>query len=242
MTTIHDIRNKTNGGTSKRSLSKITKIARHHSATTEGDYFAFWNGRWKGLGWKTGGYHELILRDGSVQLCYDPDVITNGIKNHNTGTYHICVVGNGSFTDEQERTFDERCKLAMHRFGLSVNDVLGHKEFSGASTACPGINMNMVRNRLKGVSKTVEVPITVVKTEAVNTPSKGGKTVVKKGDRGLIVKTIQKLVGATSDGIFGTITESKVKAFQKANKLSQDGIVGKNTWKALTGDEGGLLH
>lgn len=241
MTKVIDIRNQTNGGQSKRSLSKINKLARHHSATTSGDYFSFWNGRWKGLGWKTGGYHELILRDGTVQLCYDADVITNGIGGHNTHTYHICVVGNGSFTEAQEATFNERCKLAMSRFGLVVNDVLGHKEFSGTSTACPGIDMNLVRDRLKG-SKTVEAPKTEVKSEVVTKPSKGGNTVVKEGDKGLIVKTIQTLVGASNDGIFGSKTKAKVKAFQKSKGLAQDGVVGKNTWKALTGDNGGLLH
>ncbi|WP_199478398.1 peptidoglycan recognition protein family protein [Peribacillus saganii] len=146
---IDDIRKQTAGGASKRSLNQIKNIARHHSATSDGDYNAFWNNRWKGLGWKTGGYHELILRDGSVQLCYDPEVITNGIKGHNTNTYHICVVGNGSFTEAQEATFNERCKLAMKRFNLSADKVLGHKEFKGASTECPGIDMNIVRARLK---------------------------------------------------------------------------------------------
>jgi hypothetical protein len=241
MAKIQDIRSQTNGGSSKRSLSKINKIGRHHSATTEGDYFSFWNGRWKGLGWKTGGYHELILRDGTVQICYDADVITNGIGGYNSRTYHICVVGNGSFTSEQEAVFEERCKLAMDRFGLSVNDVLGHKEFSGTLTACPGIDMDLVRNRLKGY-KNAEVPKTQVKSEVVTKPSKGGKTVVKKGDRGQIVKTIQRLVGAAADGVFGELTKKAVIAFQKKMCLSQDGIVGPKTWEALTGDKGGLLH
>ena len=238
---VHDIRNKTNGGSSKRSLSRINKIARHHSATTTGDYFNFWNGRWKGLGWKTGGYHELILRDGSVQICYDADVVTNGIGGHNSSTYHICLVGDGSFTEAQETTFNERAKSAMKRFGLSVEDVQGHNEFSGTSTACPGIDMNLVRDRLKGF-KIVEAPKKQVKTEVVTNTDKGGKTVVKKGDRGQIVKTIQTLVKTSADGIFGPNTETKVKAFQKSKGLSQDGIVGKNTWSALTGDKGGLLH
>ncbi len=69
---------------------------------------------------------------------------------HNTPTYHICLVGNSSFTAEQEKAFEERAKAAMQRFGLSVNDVLGHNEFSGhASNICPGINMNTVRERLR---------------------------------------------------------------------------------------------
>lgn len=133
----------------KRKASEITKIARHHSATTTGDVWAFQN-YWKNtLGWGTGGYHEIILRDGTVQWCYFDEDITNGVGGHNTPTYNICLVGNGSFTKEQEKAFDTRAKAAMQRFDLSVKDVLGHNEFIGhSSTICPGINMRMLRDRL----------------------------------------------------------------------------------------------
>src|SRR5699024_10946526 len=166
MTKIIDIRNVTPKRSSRRNVSSINKIARHHSATTQGDFWSFWNNRWKGLGWITGGYHEIILRDGSVQLCYDADMVTNGVKNHNSTTYHICLVGNGSFTAAQEKTFDERAKKAISRFGLSVSDVLGHREFSGASTACPGTDMNKVRARLRGSS-------------TASKPSKASKSISK---------------------------------------------------------------
>ena len=165
MVIIQDIRNKVAPSQSKRNISQITKIARHHSATTSGDYFAFWNNRWKGLGWGKGGYAEIILTDGTVQLCYDPIYPTNGIANHNTNTYHICVVGNGSFTAAQERAFEERCLLAMKNFGLGVEDVLGHNEFKGTATSCPGINMNSVRTRLSTLlePKKEVKPVTVTK-------------------------------------------------------------------------------
>ena len=153
MAIIQDIRNKVAPSSSTRKISQITKIARHHSTTPSGDYFAFWNNRWKGLGWGKGGYAEIILRDGTVQLCYDPIFPTNGIANHNTNTYHICVVGNGSFTDEQEKAFEERCLLAMQKFNVSVDNVLGHNEFSGTATSCPGINMDSVRKRLKDIKQ-----------------------------------------------------------------------------------------
>lgn len=153
---IIDIRNKTPRSNGTRKLSVITKIARHHSATTDGNWDAFWR-HWNGVkGWGTGGYHEIILRNGDVQLCYDPHEITNGVKGHNTNTYHICVVGNGSFTEAQEKAFDERARLAMQRLNLKPSDVLGHNEFSGQKTSCPGINMTMVRNRL---SKKEEVKV-----------------------------------------------------------------------------------
>lgn len=37
------------------------------------------------------------------------------------------------------------------------------------------------------------------------------------------------------DGIFGAGTRAAVIAFQRAHGLSADGIVGKNTWRALLG-------
>ncbi|WP_313891102.1 peptidoglycan recognition family protein [Psychrobacillus sp.] len=173
MVVIKDIRNQTATSQTKRSEKQITKIARHHSATTSGDYFSFWN-HWKSKGWTKGGYHEIILPDGTVQLCYDAIYPTNGIANHNTNTYHICVVGNGAFTAVQERTFEERCLLAMNRFNLTVEDVLGHNEFKGASTSCPGINMAIVRKRLKS--------LLVPSTDKIM----WGKTELKPGQKGKI--------------------------------------------------------
>lgn len=122
MVKIQDIRNKVAPSKTKRKISKITKIARHHSAGTSGDYFSFWN-YWKSKGWTKGGYHEIILPDGTVQLCYDPIYPTNGVGGHNTYIYNICLVGNGAFTAAQERAFVERCLLAMQNFGLDVEDV-----------------------------------------------------------------------------------------------------------------------
>lgn len=62
--------------------------------------------------------------------------------------------------------------------------------------------------------------------------------VLKKGDKGLAVKTAQTLLNKHGaklvvDGDFGAKTESAVIAFQKAHKLTADGIIGKNTWAEL---------
>ena len=56
--------------------------------------------------------------------------------------------------------------------------------------------------------------------------------VIKKGSKGNAVKVWQIIVGATSDGNFGSGTESKTIAWQKNHGLTPDGIVGKNSWKA----------
>ncbi|WP_286669417.1 N-acetylmuramoyl-L-alanine amidase [Thomasclavelia cocleata] len=61
---------------------------------------------------------------------------------------------------------------------------------------------------------------------------------VKKGAKGGITKLIQeRLVSVgfnlTVDGIFGENTKKAVKVFQKNRGLTEDGIVGSNTWEWL---------
>lgn len=47
------------------------------------------------------------------------------------------------------------------------------------------------------------------------------------------VKRVQRVVGVTPDGDFGPKTRAAVKEFQRKHRLSQDGIVGNHTWKAI---------
>lgn len=54
--------------------------------------------------------------------------------------------------------------------------------------------------------------------------------ILKKGSTGTAVKNLQKTLGGlTVDGVYGEKTYMKVKEFQKKNKLTVDGLVGKNT-------------
>ena len=81
--------------------------------------------------------------------------------------------------------------------------------------------------------------------EPAKEPDKGDQTVSKKtirrGDKGDLVKECQMMLKSLGydlgkygiDGDFGQATEKAVKAFQKAHKLSQDGVVGPKTWDAL---------
>lgn len=60
-------------------------------------------------------------------------------------------------------------------------------------------------------------------------------TPLRLGSQGQAVKLVQRKVGATPDGDFGSVTERRVKAWQKEHGLLADGIVGKVTWKAMFG-------
>ena len=112
------------------------------------------------------------------------------------------------------------------------------------STACPGPYLGgkfpyIVEEVNKRLGGKVEPP---KETEPI-----GGCTVnlpvLKKGSKGESVKALQTLLIGNgyscgsygADGSFGDATDQAVRAYQKDNGLTVDGIVGTNTWNKLLG-------
>lgn len=63
--------------------------------------------------------------------------------------------------------------------------------------------------------------------------SASSEVIVKRGDRGSAVRSIQRQLGVGADGVFGPQTERAVKRFQRRHDLVPDGIVGPLTRAAL---------
>ena len=69
----------------------------------------------------------------------------------------------------------------------------------------------------------------------------GGYPLIRQGSRGVYVMVLQDALNylgyntGNIDGIFGSKTRNTVIRFQRANGLSQDGIVGCKTWRSITG-------
>lgn len=67
-------------------------------------------------------------------------------------------------------------------------------------------------------------------------PAAGGtqaQITVERGDSGPAVARVQRILGLTADGIFGTRTANAVKAFQASKGLTADGVVGPRTWAEI---------
>jgi len=69
-------------------------------------------------------------------------------------------------------------------------------------------------------------------------PSPVNPSVLRRGDRGMEVRRLQSVLNQhgyklKTDGNFGAITEAAVTDFQRARRLTPDGIVGRRTWAAL---------
>ena len=54
-------------------------------------------------------------------------------------------------------------------------------------------------------------------------------TIYRQGDRGAVVKQIQKVVGCYPDGVWGAVTTECVKKWQAAHGLTADGLAGPKT-------------
>ena len=88
------------------------------------------------------------------------------------------------------------------------------------------------------VPKPTVKPVVKPTVKPVSTPKLVMKSVTKRGSKGQAVKDVQYLLAIKGynlvvDGIFGAGTENAVKDFQRKNKLTADGIVGKGTWSKL---------
>jgi hypothetical protein len=63
---------------------------------------------------------------------------------------------------------------------------------------------------------------------------------LRQGARGPQIKLLQRLLNLkrratvlSEDGAFGPRSDAEVRSFQSANRLTADGVVGPNTWRAL---------
>lgn len=74
-------------------------------------------------------------------------------------------------------------------------------------------------------------PVTTdVKFTDLPTLTFNGKSITSKG---VAVKIVQGVVGVEADGEYGKLSKAAVEKFQKANGLTVDGVVGRNTWNKI---------
>lgn len=108
----------------------------------------------------------------------------------------------------------------------------GHKEYAlpRGRKVDPDFDMIAFREHVENVidlGATVPLQILpVVQTDPA-------RSMLRKGDHGVSVAELQRLLGIAHDGFFGPMTEAAVKQFQKSHGLAVDGLVGPATWRAI---------
>ena len=94
---------------------------------------------------------------------------------------------------------------------------------------------------IKNFEKNILSSIFWISTFFLNDPYSKPSSTIQTGSKGEGVRWLQWELNEAGfnliiDGVFGDKTTKAVKKFQKSSKLTVDGIVGKNTKKALIAD------
>ena len=118
-------------------MRKITHIAVHCTATQQKTTsIASLKAHWSALGWKSPGYHYVVLPSGRVEQLLDESQISNGVKGHNSSLINVAYVGG---VDSDGKAVDNRteaqkaalCFLLEQLVERYPNAVIqGHRDFS----------------------------------------------------------------------------------------------------------------
>lgn len=147
-----------------------------------------------------------------------------------------------------KKCYDNAVELAAwlcKTYNISTDNVISHKEGHQKGIASNhgdpdhwwkyfGFTMNQFRADVK---KRMTLPIyinVIVQRETVRKGSTGDDVVYLQKRLNVARKSLK--IGYSeliADGVFGNATYNAVKAFQKARKLTVDGVVGDKTWSAL---------
>lgn len=100
----------------------------------------------KQQGWLDVGYHFIIKRDGTIEEGRPVDVVGSHVKNHNSNSVGVCLVGGvddkmkpeANFTDAQWAALDVKV-LELRKLYPNAS-VKGHNEFD-AGKACPSFSV-----------------------------------------------------------------------------------------------------
>lgn len=138
-------------------------------------------------------------------------------------------------TGDAVKTLQDKLNTLGYNSG-NVDGIFGAKTYAAVTAfqkanglGVDGIVGKLTWGKLYGVSPAMPVETTTVV----------GRPMVSYGSRGDAVRKLQELLNAKGytcgnvDGIFGSKTKAAVLAFQKANGLAADGIVGPLTWGKL---------
>jgi hypothetical protein len=156
------------------------------------------------------------------------------IKNNGDGTIQV-IEGNTSGTSKGDQRNGGMCVEKTRAYVKNnkkklLNGVVGwgRPVYTGEESLPLLSKVGSTDLPAQTQNKSVVVDKPAVKKE----PAEPFKA-IKLGDKGDRVKKIQSFLKLKADGDFGNLTLTSVKAFQKANKIAETGIVDENTWKAL---------
>lgn len=203
--------------------SKTLRIIIHHADASVCDAATIhqWH---KARGWAGIGYHFLVRKDGTIQRGRPENTIGAHASGSNSDSIGICF--EGDYTKEtmpaaQKQAGKELVSYLKKKYGFSK--VQRHSDVY--ATSCPGSNFPF-----EEIANVVASSVSI-STSTGNT-SYAKEDCLGKGDKGADVRELQTMLNSCGyncgsvDSIFGSKTESAVKAFQRDAGLVVDGLYG----------------
>jgi len=116
-------------------MRKINKIVIHCTATSPSATAQSILDGWRKKGWTSNGYHWLIDRFGFTTRLQDDELVSNGVKGHNSRSIHLCYIGGlvkGKPTDTRTLEQKETLKMLIDEYLVKYpnSEVLGHRDLS----------------------------------------------------------------------------------------------------------------
>lgn len=186
-------------------------------------------------GWNDSGHNFLNTiggyllegRQGTLAAIPKGHCIRSAHAGNQAGNESPGIENEGNFMTfqmgtKQWNSLVELCTALCSAYNIAPNNIKGHRDFN--ATKCPGDWLYAQLPRLRqAVAQKLAPPSVALKK---------GSTGSKVKDTQLYLKAWGFNPGAI-DGIFGSGTETAVKAFQKSKNLTVNGVVDATTWKAL---------
>ena len=160
-----------------------------------------------------------------------------GITNRNSINIEICVNPETDYYKAVDKAEQLAAQL-LKQYGWGIDHLKRHYDASRKN--CPRRIQAEGRwpEFVKKTAAYMKGATTVKNTTTKNAVTLTDKIevqfpVIQKGSKGTAVSMLQAMLGVTVDGSFGAKTEVSLKTFQKNVKISADGICGASTWKKV---------
>jgi N-acetylmuramoyl-L-alanine amidase len=130
-------------------MRTINNIVLHCTATPQTTTIQSIQRHWKEVnGWKSPGYHYIILPNGQAFNLQPIEKPSNGVAGHNADSIHISYIGGvdknmkaiDNRTDAQKQTQIRLIKELKAKFPNAK--VLGHRDFAGVTKSCPSFDVS----------------------------------------------------------------------------------------------------
>lgn len=120
-------------------MRSIKYIVVHCTATPQSTTIESIKNYWRNdLGWSNVGYHYMIQADGKIVQIADESLITNGVRNYNKDSIHVCWIGgklNDNRTKQQREALIRKLSELKAKYPQAI--IQGHRDFPGVTKDCP---------------------------------------------------------------------------------------------------------